>query len=155
MHNLSNLDLIKKSVRIFNKYTELESKPTKYASGIILYPSEIHTIEVIGKNFNLNITEIANKLGVTKGTISKTLRKLQSKGFIEKNGKPDNNKEILIKLTEEGEKAFNAHEEYHQNFYNEIDRYLKRLTVEEKTTILDFLNKSEGLLDEFINKKAE
>jgi DNA-binding MarR family transcriptional regulator len=126
--------------------------PTKYVPEIILYPSETHTIEAIGKNPELNVTELAVKLGVTKGTISKALRKLQDKKMVEKYKSADNKKEIFLKLTENGKKVFDAHEKYHQNFYCEINQYLERLNAEEKTVVKGFLEKSEDLLDEFIKK---
>ncbi len=149
---MNNTDLIKKSIRIFSKYMELESMSTEYEHGIILYPSEIHTIEVIGKNSELNITELAVKLGITKGTISKALRKLQDKKMVEKYKSADNKKEVYLKLTQNGQKAFDAHEKYHQDFYCEINQYLESLNVEEKTIIQGFLKKSEDLLDDFIRK---
>lgn len=148
--NAENRTLIEKSIRIFNKYMELETMAREYCSGITLFPSEVHTIEAIGKNPNLNVTELAARLGVTKGTISKALKKLENKGLIERFKKLDNKKEVFIWLTEDGKRVFNGHEKFHLDFYTEANKYFKDLDEKEKRIIEKFLMKSEELLDDFL-----
>ena len=54
-------------IRIVAKYRILEKKPQDYGIGEVLHPSEIHAIEMIGKNPGINVTGLAVRLGLPKG----------------------------------------------------------------------------------------
>lgn len=49
----------------------MTKKPRDYGCGIEIYPSDIHMIEVIGNYKDVNTTQIAHILGITKGNVSK------------------------------------------------------------------------------------
>jgi len=106
--------------RIINKFTSIEKKPRDFGTGDLLYPSEIHNIEIIGRNPGINVTNLAKKLGVTKGAVSQTVNKLERKNLVEKFRNSDNEKEVMLKLQKKGEIAFNGHEAFHAKFYSEI-----------------------------------
>jgi len=76
---------------------------------------EVHCIELIEKNADSNVTQLAKALRVTRSAISKTAKKLLQDGAIEKYRKPDNKKEIYFKLTDVGERIFAEHEKMHQD----------------------------------------
>ncbi|MGD0855389.1 MAG: helix-turn-helix domain-containing protein, partial [Dehalococcoidia bacterium] len=63
-------EVIDKFVRMMSKYGEMERKPRDYGTGDLLFPSEIHTMDVIGDNPGINITELSEKLGVSKSASS-------------------------------------------------------------------------------------
>ncbi|EFK05222.1 transcriptional regulator, MarR family [delta proteobacterium NaphS2] len=71
-------------IRIVAKYRILEKRPQDYGIGEVLHPSEIHTIEMIGKNPGINVTGLAGRLGVTKGAVSQLIKKLENKGLVSK-----------------------------------------------------------------------
>ena len=78
----------------------------------MLYPSEIHTIEAIGKNFRINVTQLAELQGITKGAVSQMVYKLVRKKFVKKIKFPRSGKEVFLELTPEGKKAFKGHEKF-------------------------------------------
>jgi DNA-binding MarR family transcriptional regulator len=93
--------LIDLFLKILHLYSVIGRKPKDYGTGDLLYFTEIHTITVVGKNKELNMTQLANIMGVTKGAISQTIRKLVGKNFILKSN-TTNKKEINLKLSEKG-----------------------------------------------------
>jgi DNA-binding MarR family transcriptional regulator len=101
-------------IRLVNKYNRLDSKALDFGSGDLLYPSEIHIIEAIGKNHGNTVSEICQKFGVTKGAISQVVYKLSKKGLISKKRNPDFYKEIMLSLTAKGRRAFEGHEKLHK-----------------------------------------
>ena len=53
-----NTSIIQKSLRLINRYNNLTKKARHYGTPFLLYPSEIHTIEVIGSQNNITTTII-------------------------------------------------------------------------------------------------
>lgn len=69
---------------VINRFTLIENSPRDFGSGERLYPSEIHTIEAIGKNEGTNLTQLAETMGVIKAVISQIVRKLEMKKYVQK-----------------------------------------------------------------------
>lgn len=93
-----------KSLKAFN---EFESIPRDFGTGgDMLYSSEIHTLQAIGRNANINLTELAEKLDISKSGASKFVLKLLEKDLITKNKLINNKKEVVFNLTEKGLIAF-------------------------------------------------
>ncbi len=147
MMNTKNDILFQKTISLFNKYSELEKVPREYAKGIKLFPSAIHTLEAIGKNPNLKVTQLADFLGVKKATISRGLKKLEKQGLILRYKSNSNQKEIFFKLTDKGQRAFDGHEKFHHDFFVEANEFYNELPTEDKKTIEIFLDKSKELLE--------
>ena len=93
--------LIDQFLKILNLYSVISRKPKDYGTGDLLYFTEVLTISTVGKNKAVNMTQLAEIMGVTKGAISQTIRKLVSKNFIVKSN-IRNMKEINLKLSEKG-----------------------------------------------------
>jgi DNA-binding MarR family transcriptional regulator len=85
-----------------------------FGTGVPLYRSEIHTIETIGKNPGINVTRLADKMGVTKGAVSQMLTRLKKKKLIDKRRMPGSDKEVMIDLSDLGRRAFKNHELFHR-----------------------------------------
>jgi len=84
---------------------------------------EIHTIQAIGNNEGINITELSRLFNITKPTISDRVRKLSLLNLVEKRNSPGNNKEILLFLTQKGWIAYQDHEEKHHKLYKSFEAY--------------------------------
>lgn len=107
-------DFINQLTRIVNKFNELEKLPFDFGTGELLYPSEIHIIDVIGQKSDITITAISTRFGITKGAVSQVINKLCKKGYLIKTRRVDNGKEMDLSLTVKGDKAFQAHSEMHR-----------------------------------------
>ena len=57
------IQLYFESIREFN---EFEKNPRDFGTGDFLYSSEIHTIQMIGYNENINLSTLAEKLNISK-----------------------------------------------------------------------------------------
>lgn len=147
-NNSKNKELISELSELVRRLNYFGQMPMEYVKGEKLYPSEINTIGVIGQYPELNQTEIAAKMGVTKGAISRMTKKLEQKNLIQKRQMPDNKKERYLSLTESGQNIFNYHEEFHRNMDAMLLKEIDSMTEEEKSGIRKLLNVAENLLDD-------
>ena len=118
INNLQNL--IEQFMRITNKINELHTYHINFNGTLQLAIGEIHLIECIGKHQGANVTEISNILGNTRGAVSQMAKKLEKKGLIVKTKRGDNNKEIILQLSKEGDEIFLEHEKFHESLYKDI-----------------------------------
>jgi len=109
-------ELIDKFLKILHLYSVIGRKPQDYGTGDLLYFTEVHTISMVGKNREINMTKLADMMGVTKGAISQTIRKLVSKGLIEKSNTV-NRKEVNLKLSEKGNIVLKGHESFQKEIF--------------------------------------
>ncbi|MDD9301678.1 MAG: MarR family transcriptional regulator [Desulfobacter sp.] len=130
---------------------ELEKKPRKFGTDKDLSHSEIHLIEIIGDHEGLSVTEISKLIGVTKGAISQSLKRLEKKGLTAKSTDPDNLSRVLVDLTAKGKTAHWAHKDWHENMDGGFNRYLEALDMEKTKFILEFLTRTEDFLHRRLN----
>jgi DNA-binding MarR family transcriptional regulator len=109
-------DLIDLFLKILHLYSVIGRRPKDYGTGDLLYFTEIHTITMVGKNKRLNMTRLADIMGVTKGAISQTIRKLVNKNFILKSN-TTNKKEINLKLSEKGMVVYKGQESFQKELF--------------------------------------
>ena len=72
-----------------------------------LYPSELKALDIIGQFSGINLTQLANKLGISKSAISKCTSKLLEKELIAKEKSSVNVREVVFTLTPNGQFIFN------------------------------------------------
>jgi DNA-binding MarR family transcriptional regulator len=88
-----------------------------YGTGDYLSPVEAHTIRAVADNQGLNLTSLAEDMNVTKATMSERVKKLCKLKLLRKSRALDNQKEILITLTEQGRIVYEGHEEMHRKVF--------------------------------------
>ena len=94
-----------------------------FGTGIPLYRAEIHTMKTIGDTPGINVTRLAEHMGVTKGAVSQTLGKLVRKKLVRKTNPPDNAKEVILELTDLGWTGYHNHEQFHMEMFNAVHEY--------------------------------
>lgn len=127
--------------QMFNRLLELSRKSYEYCPGVSLYPNEIHTVEYIAVTSSTNMTDIANRMGLTKGAVSKMIAKLENQGLLERYKYQPSQKDIYIHLTELGVQAYEGHRIYHTAMDKQLADYFSTLDQEHQGAILDFLEK--------------
>lgn len=137
---------------IINKYNTLEKRPNDFGTGTMLYRSEIHMIDMIGKNNNINVTNLAARLGITKGAVSQSIDRLKKKGMVIKKLSPETENEVVLSLTEKGSQAYLEHINYHQKLYETLEGYLQDISSHEMKKILQLLQEFELYLDRKIGE---
>lgn len=109
--------------------------------------TECHVISSIGNEEHVNGIRIADKMGMTRGAISKVVANLIKKGLIISYQDGVNKKKIFYKLTPLGETINKIHNEEHEKrnitLVNEINKY----TEKEQEIILNFIKN----LQDFLN----
>ena len=142
-------EVIEQFIRIVNKYNALENKSYDFGIDKLLTRAEIHTIDAIGKNAGTNVTQLAERLGITKGAVSQMITRLHSKGLVSKLKDSENEKELVLILTKPGKKAFEGHLEFHLNMYNDFTLLFNEFRSEEFKFFKNVFTRMEYYLDQY------
>ncbi|AAK78538.1 DNA-binding MarR family transcriptional regulator [Clostridium acetobutylicum] len=121
------------------KFDERDSKERNFGTDVNIHHSEIHMIKFIKENTDLHISAIARKLGITRGAVSQTIKRLQSKGLITKEVDEGNNSKIVVRLTGKGQTAYINHENYHKQYEIRIKNILENMGAGSEKVVYDFL----------------
>ncbi len=106
-----------------------------------LSPAQMHAVEIIGHHQDMRMKELAERLGVTTGTLTVGVDKLEKLGLVERKAHEKDRRSWLIVLTGEGKKMYEEHHKLHQQFTNEISRDLTLEQIEILTEELGMILK--------------
>ena len=128
----------------------MHSPSLSFGTGVLMYRREIHTIQAIGRNPGINVTALAEYMGVTKGAVSQIIKKLNKKGLVRKTHATGNAKEAILELTDLGWIGFHNHEKFHMDtlaiarecFGNQLENKLEMINTV-MTDIITVLNECE------------
>lgn len=118
-------DLARSIVEFYEKLSSWEHEVVR---GSDLTPNQMHAIEIIGHEKSLRMKELAEKLGITTGTLTVTVDRLEQKGLIERQPHETDRRSYRVILTPDGKKHFRKHHEFHVKLTEEI---ASELTPEE------------------------
>lgn len=113
-----------------------------------LSSSEISLIILIGQYNNIKVTDLAIRYGATKGAISTMVKNLVKKDLVKKCRSPENEREVLLSLTELGLCVFEEKEAHSQSLYADIDAHLQILTPKQVSSLFKMLRTLEEHIDE-------
>jgi DNA-binding MarR family transcriptional regulator len=133
--------------RVTNRLIFLEKRSVFRHEGLRLHPSEIHLMQVIAEQPDLNAGEMAQKLGVSNGAVSQTLARLERKGVIKKAKDPSLKNRVSATFTASGKEAIQRFEENQASSVEAFSNYLAGLSERERQVIGSFLSS----VDEFLN----
>jgi DNA-binding MarR family transcriptional regulator len=139
--------LIDQFLKILHLYSVISRKPVNYGTGDLLYFTEIHTITTVGKNREINMTHLAEKMGVTRGAISQTIRKLESKNLVFKSNS-NNKKEFNLKLSEKGQIAYKGQMSFQREIFTFAETLYEKGTVQNRELVT-------GLFEAIIHNMQE
>jgi DNA-binding MarR family transcriptional regulator len=140
-------------IRITKKFNELEKMAIDVGMGEKLYPSEFHVIVAVGAGYEDTVTGLSRRLEITKGAVSQVVNKLHEKGLVNKERNKDYGKEIILSLTEKGQKAFKVQDDFHKKMENEFINQLDAVTPEQMDSFIQILPKIEEFIDTFLRNK--
>jgi len=127
-------DLIDLFLKILHLYSVIGRKPKDYGTGDLLYFAELHTITVIAKNNEINMTSLAEIMGVTKGAISQTIRKLVKKNLVLKSN-INNRKEVNLRLSEKGLIVLKSQESFQNEIFTFAGSLYNKARKEDRETV--------------------
>lgn len=127
-------------VKIFNDILQIEQNALKEGEFKDVSITEVHTIEAVGMYGSRTMTEVAQDLKITVGTLTIAINNLVKKGYVERNRSESDRRVVEISLTRKGKLAYRVHEKFHTDM---IKATIKGLSDEEELVLgraLDNLN---------------
>lgn len=109
--------------------------------------SELGVITVIGSMTDVNVTILAQHLQMTKGAISKIIRKLTDNHLIENYQKLDNHQKIYYHLTDSGKDVFDRHWVCRDGLDNLDREFLSKFSEDECEIICKFFTQFNAYLE--------
>ena len=146
--NKSTIVINELLVQLFNDILQIEEKSLR--EGVIsdLSITEIHTIEAIGMYAEKSMSEVAQILKITVGTLTTAINKLIKKEYVERKRIEEDRRVVLIKLTEKGEKAFDSHAQFHDEMIKSV---MLELSEKEEEVLIRSLKKVTNFFEEKYN----
>jgi len=89
-------------------------------------PIMMHVVDAIGRLEPVNSITVAKDSNIPKGTVSKIIPKLISKGFIIKVPLPNNKKEYLFRITPLGKELFDLHLILHKQIELSLKQFFEK-----------------------------
>lgn len=132
--NLLNnlLAVLDESVELINMYDEI---PLNYA-GRQFYQAETHTIQQIGRQPGITVSEIAENMGKTISACSQIIKKLKAGGAVIQTRNKQNNRQYNLELTDYGWQIFSEHESLDNECYENYVQILKNISVDQLETAI-------------------
>ncbi|MCA9868045.1 MAG: MarR family transcriptional regulator [Anaerolineales bacterium] len=97
--------------------------------------------EEMGERAELNPSEISDRQGVSRNTMSAFIRSLEEEGLVERRLDPHDRRRFNISLTESGRDVVRQHTRQH---LGTIDRFFSVLSRDEQINLLNLLRKLSG-----------
>lgn len=130
------------------EFYENDSRAKTFGTDIELYHSEIHMLQCIADHPELHLAGLASTLGVTRGAVSQTAKRLEKKGMVIRVSDSEHGKKIYLKLTEKGETACCNHKNAHVKYNMLITELLSNADTEQLAFLHEFLENFENKLKE-------
>jgi DNA-binding MarR family transcriptional regulator len=135
-------------VTIFNTILKIEDAHLRDPHEDNLSMTEVHTLEAIGLNRKKTMTEIANELMISVGTLTICIARLVEKGYVIRLKSLEDKRIVRISLSEKGEKILVKHEDFHNKM---VEQVVKGLDEDETKALI----KSMENLKRFFKKKHQ
>lgn len=139
-------------IKVFNEYSSLHKKQMSFTEENSLSFSEVQVLEEIFRKKDSNMTYIAGELGVTKAAITKTMKKLEVKGYITRYKLLSNNKNILVSVTDLGSQIYGNYQKF---IFDNLFKEVFELFEEKDDETLDTFKKFFEIADQSIVRILE
>jgi DNA-binding MarR family transcriptional regulator len=135
------------------KFNQIEKNPCVFSGGVKVYPSQIHTIIMIGQHPGINITELSQRSGITKASASELISKLAENGLISKTRDAGNSKEVLLNITEPCQEILDFVNRRHEQMFQDFKSILGELPEANYELVIKVLKRVEFYLDTFLKEQ--
>ncbi|AAO34778.1 MarR family transcriptional regulator [Clostridium tetani] len=132
-------------VDTFNDILTIEQNALQSGEFRDLSVTEMHTIEAIGMYTQKTMSEVANKLNITVGTLTTAINNLVKKGYVERSKSEKDRRIVYIQLTKRGKLAYRIHDKFHLDMIKET---ISGLTDEEEEILIASLEKLNNFFKE-------
>ncbi|MEK0314831.1 MarR family transcriptional regulator [Cohnella sp. 56] len=111
----------------------------KGISSIPSHMTSVHVIDCIGRHEPVNNTSIAEKMNLSKASITKISAKLLKEGFVKRSQLNDNKKEVYFSLSAKGRQIYEVHAMMHDKIEESFIRALDAFSETELAASLKFI----------------
>lgn len=81
---------------------------------------QMHALEILGTHNGLRMKELAQKMGVTTGTLTVLVDRLEKGAMVCRQPHPEDRRSIIVELTDKGHELFKEHDELHNQLTQDI-----------------------------------
>ena len=145
---------VRKLLRIAKMYSRIEELPIPVDEGLEVTTREAHTIQAVGENEQMSVTQVASHFGITKSAASQMVAKLTKKGFLLKKQAVHSNKEFELSLTQLGWRVFHAHEQFHGRDKADLVGRLSGFSISQIATLSVLLEALESVMDQRLSQRS-
>jgi DNA-binding MarR family transcriptional regulator len=119
MHDLERL-----SDLLIEFYEKLSSWEQAVVRDTPITLPQMHTLEILGQQSPLRMKELAAKMGVTTGTLTVNVDRLEKQGLVARIPHETDRRSILVALTPAGNELFREHHDHHLHLTRELQAAL-------------------------------
>ncbi|MEF2229456.1 MAG: MarR family transcriptional regulator [Pseudodesulfovibrio sp.] len=101
-------------------HEKLSSWEASVVEGKGLTTTQMHTLEILGVHGPLRMKELAERLGVTTGTLTIQTDRLEAKDLVRRVPHPTDRRSNVIEMTGTGHALFKEHNRHHLDLTREI-----------------------------------
>lgn len=106
-----------RQIELSQIFVELYEKISSWEHAVVrksgLSPAQMHAVEIIGHHESLRMKELAEKMGITTGTLTVMVDRLEKNGLVVRQPHPTDRRSYVIVLTELGREQFEEHHQMH------------------------------------------
>lgn len=135
-------------VQIFNDILRIEEQTLRNGHLSDISVTEMHTIEAIGMYESRTMSEAAQDLEITVGTLTTAVNKLIKKGYVQRKRIEEDRRVVLVQLTKKGKLAYRLHDKFHTDM---VKATIKGLTKDEEKVLVGSLER----LNTYFKEKYE
>ncbi len=136
---------------LFRDILEIEEQALQERGITDLSMNEMHTIEAIGYDSIKSMSETAEILKITLGTLTTSVTRLVKKEYVERLRDESDRRIVLIRLTEKGRGVHKIHEDFHMEM---VEKMLSDLNIDQDKALLGSLQKLKDFFDSKYRSKV-
>ena len=125
-------------VETFSDISQIEQRALKEGVLKDISVTEVHTIDAIGMYEHRTMSEVAQDLRITVGTLTTAINKLLKKGYVDRKRGEEDRRSVMITLTRKGKLAYRIHDRFHSNM---VHATIDGLNEEEEEVLIKSLEK--------------
>lgn len=114
-------DFTKHIVEFYERLSSWENDVVK-ETGVSL--QQMHAIEILGNCGSMRMKDLAQKLGITTGTLTVMIKRLEKSALIERKKNPDDGRSYHLFLTSKGQVLYEEHHTHHLTLSSQIAEIL-------------------------------
>ena len=114
----------------------LPELPKGVSSSYIHYLDTIERLERQG--VRVKVSDISDALNIPRPGVTRTVKEMEQRGYLEKKTSPDDGRVTYLSLTEHGKKIS---EKYNENYFNELIPYLDGISDADADCMIQTIQK--------------